>query len=64
MKKQYISPTADIVTVGIKASILTGSNVVAFGTDNDGEATSEDDNLSRRHYTVWDEEDDDEEELY
>lgn len=65
MKKQYISPVADIVTVSIKASILTGSDdVVGFGSDNDGEATYDDDNLSRHHYSIWDEEEEDEEELY
>ena len=60
MKKQYISPTADILVVGTEDSILIGSNVVGFGSDNDGYATSDDDNLSRRNYTLWDNDEDEE----
>ena len=52
MKKQYMTPSAAIVNIGTKTTILTGSNIVTYGKDNDGYATS-DENLSRYHYSVW-----------
>ena len=64
MKKQYMSPSVDNVIVGVKTAILTGSNVVRYGEDNGGEATSTDPNLSRRRRTVWDDEEEDEEETF
>lgn len=58
MKKTYIAPSVIEAECTLMGQLLTGSQVVGYGSDNAGVA-DESDALSRRRRRKWDDEEDD-----